>query len=277
MKPSIFEFDDYRVYLRELLLYLKKEKISQRKLASSLGVSPAFLTMIVAGKRPLKSKLLVALVEYLEFKDIEARHLELLTILGDSCDKKQKELAYSQISLSKNYQTVKPQESNTYKYLSTWENVAIREMTELEGFQLNASWIKERLLKTTTLKKIQECISFLLDHELIKRKKQSSEYKAGGHLNCVDGIYKLSLGKFHSNMLSMANESIELVPSNERLILGHTVTLSEENFVESNKILAEALEKIKKLNKKGQKNTRVYHFEMASFPLTKKLKTPKSN
>ncbi|MFT6070012.1 MAG: hypothetical protein ACJAT2_002475 [Bacteriovoracaceae bacterium] len=270
MKPSIFEFDDYREYLLEVLSFLKQKKISQRKLAFELGVSPAILTMIISKKRGLKPKLLTSLVEYLELKPLEVRQLELLTILNDSTDKKQKELAYSHISLSKSYQNLKPKESNTYKYLSTWENVAIREMTELDGFQLNASWIKKRLLKATTLKKIQECISFLLDHELITRKKNSSEYKAGGHLNCVDGIYKLSLGKFHSNMLSMANESIEMVPSNERLILGHTVTLSEENFEESNKILQEALEKIKKLNKRDQKNTRVYHFEMASFPLTKK-------
>ncbi|MBK24426.1 MAG: hypothetical protein CME70_10560 [Halobacteriovorax sp.] len=271
MAPDIFKFQDYRAYLKELLEHLKVEKkISQRKLSKVLDVSPAIFTMIIKGKRKLGEKLLLDLSSFLNFNDSQKAHLESLVLLNDSIELTQKGFALNSLAENKEFATNHPQELETYKYLSHWENVAIREMTRLKDFKLSTSWIRKRLIKNVSVRDIKKRLDFLIKNNFLSQKDGGIKYVADKHLSCREGVFKLSLGQFHSKMLELASDSIGEVPSKDRKLLAHTVAMSEENFEKSKEIIEKALNDIKALEKNDIENTRVFHAEFALFPLTKR-------
>ena len=72
-------------------------------------------------------------------------------------------------------------------------------------------------------------------------------------------------------MLDIAKVSIDEVSRDERLLLGHTVALSKEQYEKVQAILREAINKIETVDSKLQIESEVYQIEVAAFPLTKKL------
>jgi uncharacterized protein (TIGR02147 family) len=89
-------------------------------------------------------------------------------------------------------------------------------------------------------------------------------------LDCKEGVYKISLGQFHRQMLELAATSIENTPRAERYILGHTAAISCDDLDQVKEILDEALKKIEALGAKSKSGRHeVYHIELAAFPLTR--------
>ena len=65
--------------------------------------------------------------------------------------------------------------------------------------------------------------------------------------------------------------AIDTIPRDKRKILGHTVTVDKNSIEQMNNILSEAFEKIKNLNTDPGATEEVYHVELISIPITKKL------
>jgi uncharacterized protein (TIGR02147 family) len=167
------------------------------------------------------------------------------------------------LSRFKSYNENYPQEVLTFKYLKKWWNVAIREMSELPGFQEDGEWIQQKLLFSVSINEIRKSLKFLNKHKLLAR------YGSLRRLNCQGDVYKLSLSEFHAQILDKAVESIYKVSSEERYILGQTLAIDSKKFPEAKAILEEALEKIVKLGDLEKNPSDVYQFSFIGFPLTR--------
>ena len=71
-------------------------------------------------------------------------------------------------------------------------------------------------------------------------------------------------------MLDIAKNSIDEVSREERILLGHTVALSKDQYDKVQSILRDAINKIETVENTSQPETEVYQIEVAAFPLTKK-------
>ena len=261
-KPDLYKYRQLSVYFTDLINWHKEQNSSLRFLAKKLNVSPALLSLVRTGKRPLTEENIDIWAPVFKWNAKEVSWLKQL-VLFEQPSVKYKEAAMENLTRFKSYNENYPEEVLTFKYLNKWWNVAIREMSELSDFHENEIWIQERLLFSVSIADIRKSLKFLNKHKLL------AKYGSFRRLNCQGDIFKLSLSAFHTQMLNRAVESIYKVTSEERYILGQTLAIDAKKFPEAKAILEEAMEKIVKLGEAEKQPTDVYQFSLIGFPLTR--------
>lgn len=263
----IYNFHDYREYLRENFDILKKHKLSLRKIAKSLNVSNSYLTMILNRKRNLDVKYIESFANYFSLNKSESSYFKNLVILSDSESADERSLAFKNLSKFRSYKNDQAEDVVTHKYLNNWLNVVIRELSFQEDFNEDPDWIKSNIKVTVSTLEIKKSLEFLKKHKLLNI--QNSDL-----LNCSEGIYKLALTRFHKQMLKVTADSIEITERKDRQILGHTRVLSQKNFEKAKLILEEALRKIELIEDSDTNDLTddLYHFYFIGIPLSNKKK-----
>lgn len=260
MKPKIYNYKDYREYLKEMFDFLKVQKVSKRKIATTVGVSNAYLTMVVNGKRNLDLKYLENFADFFELNISERSYFKNLVIICDEEDSRKRSVAYKKLSKFRSYRDKNIEDVITHKYLDNWYYVAIRELSFSDDFQDDPFWIQEKFLPKLKIRDIENALNFLKKHKLLSSHDET-------HLNCSEGLYKLSLTHFHQDMLEVIGDSIPKVKRDDRNILGFTKSLDKKSFNKAKEIMQEALEKLEELTPED-KGSDLYHFYFLASPLT---------
>ena len=272
MKPNIQNYHDYLEFLKDWTEYLKEQEsgFSLRKIAKEAEIASGYLPMCFSRKRKLSLKFYEKIKPYLKLSSKEKRFLDLLRTIGESEIPKERVQALTDLQKMKDYKKNHHSELEAHQYLSRWYYVAIRELVNLPNFENNPAWIQDHLRGRISQKEINEGMQFLIKYEFILKSPSGKFEVAEKQLSCHEGVYKISLGEFHRQMLDMAKNSIDEVTREERILLGHTVALSKDQYDKIQAILRDAIEKIETVDDSTQSKTVVYQIEVAAFPLTKK-------
>ncbi len=272
MKPNIQDYHDYLEFLIDWTNYLKDQEkgFSLRKIAKEAGIASGYLPMCFSRQRKLSDKFFDKIKPLLRLSTKEIRYLDLLKIIAESEVAKDRVQALTDLQKLKDYKDSHHSELEAHQYLSRWYYVAIRELVNLPEFRNEPAWIQERLRGRISQKQIIEGVQFLLKYDFILKDDSGQFRVAEKQLSCHEGVYKISLGEFHRQMLDIAKISIDDVSREERLLLGHTVALSKDQYEKIQAILKEAITKIENVDNTTQVETEVYQIEVAAFPLTKK-------
>lgn len=271
-KPNVYSYHDYRTFLKDWISYLQEIQtdLSMRKIAEKSELAVSYLPMVLSGKRNLTAKALESLKKHLKLKVDEIAYLKYMMELNDSDNREDKLELVKKMQKFHKYEEENSKELEAYKYLTKWHYVALREMILLDDFKNDIDWIQDNLSFAVTPKDITEGLNFLLEHNFIEKAGKDKFKVKDKIIDCFEGIYRLSLGEFYKQIYALAVESIERVPRNERLLLGHTFAVSDEAFEKISQVLNEALEKVREIEKYDSQRDRVYQVSFAAFPLTKK-------
>ena len=142
--PIVFAYHDYREFLEDMMNHHKNidKGFNGKVLAQRLDVSASFLSMMFKGKRDLSPTLLAPIGEIFGLVGNEQTFFELLVNFNTSKGDITKARFLERMNKFKKYKEMNPQEARLHKYMSSWINVAIREMTALECFQDDPKWIQ---------------------------------------------------------------------------------------------------------------------------------------
>ena len=272
MKPNIQDYHDYLEFLKDWITYLKDRErgFSLRKIAKEAGIASGYLPMCFGRKRKLAAKTYEKIKPLLKLSHKEIRYLDLLRTIAESENPKDRVQALTELQKLKDYKTGHASELEVHQYLSRWYYVAIRELVNLPEFKNDQAWIQTRLRGRISQKEISESMQFLLNFGFIIEEQPGKFRVADKQLSCHEGVFKISLGEFHRQMLDWAKTSIEDVAREERLLLGHTAAISKDQFKKIQEILKTAISDIESVDNNTQQVSEVYHIELAAFPLTKK-------
>lgn len=276
-RPDVYRYLDYRAYLKDWLAHQRASRsgLTLRGLAEASKLAPGYLSMVISGRRPLTENALARIIGHLGLTASERSYFENLVKL-DTAESQQVRLnALKKMKRHRAYRKHNPKELEVHQYLTRWHYVAIRELSMVPGFRADPEWIQPRLRSRVELREIREALSFLRDHGYIEVLPDGSARPPEKRLECDGGIFRLSLGGFHSQMLSLAAESIDGTPREERNLLGHAFAADPKIFDQANAILREAYEKIRSLGERPASADSVYFVELALFPLTRKSKPAK--
>jgi uncharacterized protein (TIGR02147 family) len=271
-KPQAIDYHDYREFFKSWFAYLESgdPNFSLRALARDAKISVSNLSMMLNGHRSLTKSAFEKLRPFLRLDENELEYIELLWELAEAPTPESRDRVLSRIQKRKDYRARHPKEFETFNYLSHWYFVAIREMAALPGFKANARWIHARLRGQVSLEEIEQALNFLIAHGFITADQAGALPK---QLDCMGGVFRLALGKFHREMLKHLGESIEDVSRDQRYLLGHTFAVTAENFSEARKVLDEALKKLEALSAASAANQEsaqnIYHVVLGLAPLTK--------
>jgi uncharacterized protein (TIGR02147 family) len=271
VRPIIYKYHDYRVFLKDMFSFLKNKKarfMNMKFVSKKLGVTPSYLSMILNKKRELNPSLVNPLSEIFEMDEKEKSFFKLLLNFNLSKHDLEKASAIDMMKQVKQYQDHNPVEVAYHEYMSNWLNVTIREMTAIDGFSDDPKWIQEKLRYPVKMSEIRESINFLIEKGIVAKDENGKFEKPNKSIDCVDHVYKNALIQFHRSFLKLAGDSTLVSETHERELMGHCICLAEENYDEAKLILGEAFERIRNLQKK-QNGKQVYCIELALFPLTK--------
>jgi len=270
-RPDIFAYHDYRSFLREWFQYLRNTRpgFSLRALAREAKIGSGYLPMVLSGARNLSDKALNKMSSSLGLTSQEKVYLELLRTISDSESQEARLEALKRVQRFRGYQKANRKEIEVYRYLTSWFYVAIREMATLSEFRLDPKWIQDRLKGRIPLDDIKKAVQFLVENGYIEEREDGKVHLPEKDINCVGGVYRIAIGKFHREMLGLAADSISDTPSSQRNITGHTLAIASKDFEKVRKILDKALQDVAALEAESTDKNSVYNITLAAFPLTK--------
>ncbi len=268
-KPNIYKYHDPILFLNEWFIYLKKTKkhFNLNELSKKSEISTANLSLILSRKRPLTEKSFQKMIAHIFLDSIERKYFDQLRIVDQSEIPETRMDALNQIVKICKSKSLGSSEYKVFEYLTKWYYVAVFEMLALDDFQLDAAWVQKRLIKKISLLEIEQSFNFLKTHIYISKNESGRWVQAKAHLDCREGIFKLSLGEFHRQMLNLASYSIDSVKREDRFIMGQTMALSKDDFIKVKEIINHAVQQINEVNKNADKKTDIYQIEIATFPL----------
>jgi uncharacterized protein (TIGR02147 family) len=272
-KPDIYGYHDYRLFLNKWMAYLKHTigEFNVRKLAKLSQVSESYLSMVLSGERSLSEVQLAKILPHLNLDISEKSYLEWLRMIVETADADERLEALKKIQRFRQYREMNPLEVETYQYLTNWHYVVIRELTALPDFRADAKWIQTRLKIKVPLNQIKRGIEFLVQHGFVQLNTDGSANLPDKRIHCKTGVLRPALTQFHREMLTLACDSIENTPSEERNISAHTCAIPIDRISEAKRILDEARRQIIELsNESSSQPDTIYHFGFLAFPLTKR-------
>ena len=191
--------------------------------------------------------------------------MKLLVLFNDSDDLIEKNKTFEKLKQYQSFKNNYLMSFDAHEYLSKWYYIAIRELSLLDNFVDDPTWIQEQFFPSLSLLEVRKAVFFLKKNNLLGNRKNPN-------IECIDSVFSLSLKKFHSQMLDITKDSMDNVSRDQRSIVGHTVALNKDKYSRAQEIMDKALEEIRDLEQVDGEDKGIYHFYLINFKLTKDKK-----
>jgi uncharacterized protein (TIGR02147 family) len=273
-KIQIFEYSDYRQYLKDWYLHAKQSRVgfSFRAFAKTAGyTSPNFLKLVMEGKRNLSAQSILVFAQVLKLSRDESRFFRSLVSLNQATTAEEKEIHRRQVFRSKKFKNLQPLQEAQFHYYSHWYFIPIREMVGARGFQKNPHLIAKKLIPSISPQQAQQAIQELLALNLIREDARGRLTQTHSVINTADEVTSTSIPIFHQEMLKRASEAIDIFPKEKREISSATVGVSDVNAQRIKKMLQRFRQKILAIAAEEQNIEGIHQINFQFFPLSTKL------
>lgn len=175
-RPVIFEYMNYRVFLRDMYLFKKSKNSSFSEnafiYAAGFGKnSRGYLGLIVKNKRNLTSKSILGFSSAMDLSAEEAIYFENMVMFNQAETEKEKLYFFERMKVGARGKQAKLVQvlEHQYRYLNEWHLVVLRELVTLKGFREEPEWIISKLEKKITKDKVVEGLNDLMALGLVTR------------------------------------------------------------------------------------------------------------
>ncbi|MEW6041120.1 MAG: TIGR02147 family protein [Elusimicrobiota bacterium] len=268
---DIFEYTDFRTYLKDYYLHKKETTLyfSFRYFSKKAGfASPSVLKFIIDGKRNLSQEGINKFIDALGLTQKRSAYFQGLVNFNQAKTEKAKNRYFNELIKLTPGTQFKHVEKNQYEFYSKWYYSAIRELVTIKDFNDDPAWIAEHLHPPISLREAKNAVSTLLKLGFIKRNKDGKLIQAAPLITTGNEISSLSIRNFHRQMIGLAGESLESVQNKRREISSLTMGISEKSFMEiKERIAAFEDEILETISKDTEKTEHVYQLNFQFFPL----------
>lgn len=221
--PSVFQFVDYRVFLKSFFAFKKAKNASYSfttfAMQAGLGASMrGYPKMVMEGARNLSPHSIRAFSDALALEAREAMYFENLVYFNQSKSGRDKDHYFQRLSISAEgsesdaFRLLRSQ----YTFFSKWYLVVIRELVALPNFKEDAAWIVAQLRGKITRAQAQESLEHLSRLSLIKRDAQGKWVQSHAALATTEESFHLMMHKFYLEMIERAKEALKEDPYEQR-------------------------------------------------------------
>jgi len=268
---SVFNYTDYRRYLREYYAWAKVHQrgFSHRAFMAKTGMSgPNYFKRVMEGAHNLTENSIPKFAAALGLGEAEAEYFKNLVYFNQAETLEDKDKYFGILMELKSPHSQYMLEKAQYEYYRDWYNIAIREMLSFFPYDGNAAEMGKRLAPPVPPKQVKQAIKLMEGLGLIAQ-GEDGIYRATAKFILTDpDVQSLLIPKFHQAMTRMAGEAITRFPKEERYFSSSTVSLSESTYQDIIELIRGTRKEV--LRKVGEDAApeRVYHLNMQLFPLT---------
>ena len=270
MEPNIFNYSNYRVFLREYYEARKRSfpGFSHRYFAKKARLaSPNYLKLVIDGKRNLSKKTITAFLLGLDMSGKKAEFFENLVFFNQATTLTERNYFYERLLKARARSGLKKLEEAQFQLFSDWKHIAIREMVALAGFRKNPNWIARRLGLRITEKEAEESLRLLVTLGLLGRTANGYKQK-DTNITTSDEVRSLLVKNYHRQMLNLAVESMDRIPAAMRDISSVTIPIRKGDLARVKEHLQLMRKELLNLAAEPDAGEEIVQVNMQLFPLT---------
>ena len=275
----IFEFDNYRQFLREYFAEQKKLKsfFSNRYFARKAGfTSPSFLSHVIEGKRNLTLESLEKLLAGMELTGRWAAYLKTLVRFNQTKTAKERLLVFSEMTRLRRRFSAHQLDISHYAYFTAWYFPDLRELAVPADWKGNYKVLASMLRPPISAEKAKKAVETLLELGLLEQQPDGTLSQASQAV-LADDVPKSVRRQFRMEMLMRGMEALEKAEPDSRGTLrsqhisGATVAMSEKSFQDLSAMMDEFRKKVLEIAVEDEKVERIYQFSFLAFPLSGRM------
>ena len=207
----------------------RNDSYSLRSFARDLDLSPSRLSEVLKGAHGLSEKSAITIAKKLKLKPAQEKFWYDLVLSECSRSQKVRALALQRITASRKTETLNELKESQFRAIADWHHTAILELTQVNGFQKDFSWIAKQL--GITLHQATDAIERLQGLRLLEIKNDqwivnSEAYQA------FSEVPSTAIRKFHRQVLQNGIESLLNDPMQARAIQSMMVAIPRERLPE---------------------------------------------
>ena len=266
---NIFTYLDYRKFLKDVLVLQKQGNaiFSFRHFAQGIGIDSGYITRIVAGQRHISLPLARKIAGFLKLDKKQISYFCLLVQFAKAKTQTEKSRNYQKLLMFKKSPAAVLTEKQ-YRLFDNWYNLAVREMIACFDFSGDFAGLGKRISPQISEAKARKSVA-LLDRLGLIGKNGDGVYERIEPVWTTDrDIESITVNKFQITMLDLAREAYDRFPRAVRDMSTLTLSVSLEEYENMVAELAALRQKFLAMAKNCKNPDRVYHLDLALFPLS---------
>lgn len=268
---KIYEYDDYRSFLRDHFAVLKKRGFTLKSMAQKAGLrSASFCMYILDGRRNLSYRTLPKIIKALEMDAGQSEYFENLVLMNQGTEPEAREKhtrALARLRKPVRYARLKKRQ---FEYFMEWYIPVIRELVVTADWRGDYQRLARMLrpeIKTLQARKAVE----LLERCGLIRAVGNGRYVQQEQAISAEGLPEYIVKKARREMLAKGLEASETMAPEERHVSCSTVALSPDHFRRVSGMLEEIHKQLAKFAEEaqGREGNLVMQVNLAAFPLSR--------
>jgi uncharacterized protein (TIGR02147 family) len=267
---NIFEYTDYRLYLKDAYTERRQEssKFSYRFIAAKVGfASPGFFTNVLAGKKDISLKLVIKFAELFRLNRKEKEYLEILVLFNKANTGGEKKEYLARL-LSMRGSHIKKVEAHQWEYFDKWYYVAVRELIALRPFRGDFRALANMISPAISVPEARKSIELLLNLGLIRKGIDGTFERTDATISAGDDISKVLIDTFQIQAMDLAKHALNSLPTNTRNFSTLTLSISSSTYDAMLEELRGFRRRILEMAQNSEDVDRVYQMNFHVFPLT---------
>lgn len=262
---------NYRQYLHEELRLRQKRnpRYSARALARDLAISAPFLSQILSGQRELSEDRAHAIASRLPWTRRKREAFTQLTRLEAIHDPNLREHVLRSVkdllakARGRTHASLRRLHIDEFKIVSDWYHMAIYELCEIKGFQIEPEWIANRL--GISPRQAELAVDRLLQVRLLERDPSGGlrKTKSGCKMGAVSAQ---AIRALHDQQLSLAKNALVEQPPSDRDFSGTTMSIDPKKIPRAKAMIRKFHDDLMKYLESGDR-TAVFHFAAQLYRL----------
>jgi uncharacterized protein (TIGR02147 family) len=272
---NLFEYLDYRVFLRDYISAKKKENryFSERMIASRLDCNPGFFNRVLKAKRNLSSHYVLKLGAFLKLSAKQKHYFELLVNYNQAKKQIEKDHFFHQLDIfrsSKVKQTLAAQ----HALYSQWFYVVLRELIGFVPCKDSTDETCRNLAKyfepKVPIEQLRAALVTLEQLGLLSRKSNGAFVVKERFITSGADIPQVIINRVLMQFMDLARLAIDKIPKQKRSLSTLTVSVSEKGYEKIREKLDQCRgEILSMVGEEDEDIDRVYHLNLHFFPVTK--------
>lgn len=275
VRPSPEAYEDYRAYLRAMIVYLKatRPQFSYRYFSRVAGFSsPNFLKLVAEGKRNLSLRSIPKFARGLGLDAREEEIFETLVRLDQCQSDDERNAHYLKLRRRSKVSDVKARKEETYFQIhASCCAQTLMALVEQPDFKEDPAWIRRRLRMDVKGAEVRRYISMMEDIGYLERDAHGRLRRGKTPYTPTPQLASLALRNLQRVMLQKAAESLEQSPSEAEhpRALSMTLTLTEAQRRQIEVLMEGCMEgMLAVLEQDDPDPTEVYQLGIQMFALT---------
>lgn len=276
LKPNIFNYNNFRTFLRDLFVYKHRadKKFSKSYVCKSLGLpnSRSYFLDILNGKFVSQIKIPL-FVSVFNLSKEEAHFFRALVNFNQAVeDQSEREFLFEQL-ISLNQTPKKIISSQEYAYYKEWYHSVVRAILNITDFKKSGNYVKlsQQVFPPITESQARGSVELLLGLKLIK--ENSNGFLKPTEKVITTGAYAKDevIKQYQLNSLEIARQAILKNQNQSQRVITKMLSISEEGYNRLLKNLDKINSEIDSIVHKDEAPAdRVYQLDIVFFPHSKK-------